>query len=93
MALGSSESTAHSILFEMNSDTNIVAHLHIGPKVIEQQNLSGFVELFSIVSMDEVRSHAIFVKKFWRTSQFHEFFKKFQLCTHARITKFGSHEK
>jgi len=54
MALGSSESTAHSILFEMNSDTNIVAHLHIGPKVIEQQNLSGFVELFSIVSMDEV---------------------------------------
>jgi len=58
MALGSSESAAHSILFEMNSDANIVAHLSIGPKASGQQNLTGFVELISLVSVDDLCSHA-----------------------------------
>jgi len=30
----------------MNSDSNITAHLFIGPKVIGQQNLTGFIEFF-----------------------------------------------
>jgi len=30
----------------MNSDTNIAAHLSIGPNVNGQQNLTGFVEFF-----------------------------------------------
>jgi len=30
----------------MNSDANITAHLSVGPNVIGQQNLTGFVELF-----------------------------------------------
>jgi len=34
-----------------------------------------------------------FVKKLGWTSQFHEFFKIFQLCTYARITKCGLHER
>jgi len=34
-----------------------------------------------------------FVNKFWRITQFHKFFKNFQLCTYARITKCGSREK
>jgi len=33
------------------------------------------------------------VKKFRGTTHFHKFFKNFQLCTHARITKCGSREK
>jgi len=35
----------------------------------------------------------IFVKQFWWTSHFQEFFRIFQLCTHSRITKCGSYEK
>jgi len=57
MALGSSESAAHSTLFEMNSDANVVAHLCIGTKISGQQNLTGFVELLSLVSVDDLCSH------------------------------------
>jgi len=42
----------------MNSDADIVAHLPIGPKDSGQQNLTGFVELFSQVSVDDLCSHA-----------------------------------
>ena len=38
------------ILNEINSDANIAAHLSIGPNVINQQNLTGFVEIFLAVS-------------------------------------------
>jgi len=39
----------------MNSDTNIAAHLSIGPKVDGHQNLTGFVEFFtSMVDMQVI---------------------------------------
>jgi len=62
MALGSSESAAHSILFhfvwnQMNRDANIVAHLSIGTKISGQQNQTGFVDLFSVVSVDDLCSY------------------------------------
>jgi len=50
-------STWHFVWNEMNSDANIVAHLSIGPKASGQQNLTGFVELFSLVSVDDLCSH------------------------------------
>ena len=64
MALGSSESATHSILFhfvwnEMNRDPNIAAHLSIGTKISGQQNLTGFVELFSLVFVDDLCSHEV----------------------------------
>jgi len=46
-----------SILFEMKSDANIVAHQSIGTNISGQQNLTGFVELFSLVSVDDLCSH------------------------------------
>jgi len=41
----------------MNRDANILAHLSIGTKISGQQNLTGFVELFSLVSVDDLCSH------------------------------------
>jgi len=41
----------------MNSDANIVAHLSIGTKISGQQSLTGFVELFSLVTVDNLCSH------------------------------------
>jgi len=41
----------------MNRDANIVAHLSIGTKISGQQNLTGFVELFSLVTVDDLCSH------------------------------------
>jgi len=62
MVLGSSESAEHSIFFhfvwnEMNIDANIFAHLSIGTKISGQQSLTGFVELFSLVTVDNLCSH------------------------------------
>jgi len=41
----------------MNSDANKVAHLFIGTKISGEQNLTGFVELFSLVTVDDLCSH------------------------------------
>jgi len=41
----------------MNRDANIVAHLSIGTKISGRKNLIGFVELFSLVSVDDRCSH------------------------------------
>jgi len=38
----------------MNSDDNKAANLSIGPKVNGQQNLTGFVEFFLPISLDDL---------------------------------------
>ena len=43
----------------MNRDANIVAHLSFGTRISGQQNLTGFVELFSLVFVDDLCSHEV----------------------------------
>ena len=50
-------STQHFVRNEMNRDANIVPHLSIGTKISGQQNQTGFVKLFSLVSVDDLCSH------------------------------------
>jgi len=64
MAIGSSASK-HSIVYlfisiETTSDTNIAARLSIVQKGNDQQNLTGFVELFyqHLVLVDDFCGHA-----------------------------------
>jgi len=51
----SQHSIVQLLIWIMNSDTNIAAHLSIGPKVDGHQNLTGFVEFFtSMVDMQVI---------------------------------------